>query len=487
MQQRGWALRIGQYIAKRFQDDGAVIGAVTLKKTTDKFIREQQEVDYVYIENHDRIMEFPAQYLGDDDFSLEEICREYDVNSIWPFVQSLRNHVKSYQDKYYYGFKQNIDDDNIVLFLKAIHKLCVDVFEKFKPDVIITPNFVSYVHIALYHYAKKRGVKMLGVTDSKVKGIDVFVESYFDSGGPFIDRINELNAGEKSENHERAAKYIDKLKEEIQAPGLIKTRYKKVSPRELVQLSRRMLSSFIRQKNRLQGFGSSIDALSPAIHWRDYWKSRAYTQAANSFDYYDFEKTGQYAFMPLQFQPEANIDVFSPRYNNQIETARQIAMSLPGDMTLVVKDHPAMLGYRSPEYLEKVARTPNVKLIDYRIPAGRVLANAKMLIAPTGTIFFEAAVLKLPSILLGDIGTVRLLPNVVLHSDFSTLDGKIVDVLKTKMDEQDYNRKLNNYVAAAYDVGFDINWIGIWERGEKGNMDDLYKLFYSYVENYVQR
>jgi len=54
----------------------------------------------------------------------------------------------------------------------------------------------------------------------------------------------------------------------------------------------------------------------------------------------------------LQFQPEASIDVMAPFFSNQIETARQIAMSMPDDYVLVTKEHPAMVELRPPSYLE---------------------------------------------------------------------------------------------------------------------------------------
>ena len=66
-------------------------------------------------------------------------------------------------------------------------------------------------------------------------------------------------------------------------------------------------------------------------------------------------------------QPELAIDVLAPFFTNQIEVARLIAMSLPDDYTLVVKDHPIMVGLRRPRYLDKIQKLPNVKLIDYSI------------------------------------------------------------------------------------------------------------------------
>ena len=50
--------------------------------------------------------------------------------------------------------------------------------------------------------------------------------------------------------------------------------------------------------------------------------------------------------MPLLLQPEENIDLVSTRFNNQIETARLVAMSLPANMCLVIKDHPHMIEKR---------------------------------------------------------------------------------------------------------------------------------------------
>ena len=62
-------------------------------------------------------------------------------------------------------------------------------------------------------------------------------------------------------------------------------------------------------------------------------------------------KLKSFIYFPLQFQPEEIIDVKSPFFSNQIETARQVALSLPGSYTLVVKDHPHSRQVRQPPSL----------------------------------------------------------------------------------------------------------------------------------------
>src|SRR3989344_3597300 len=111
---------------------------------------------------------------------------------------------------------------------------------------------------------------------------------------------------------------------------------------------------------------------------RDHYAKKWYRYCADRFPYHALDSIKKYVYFPLQFQPEEAIDVTAPFFNNQIETARLVAQSLPDDFTLVVKDHPDMAELRSPSYLQKIARTPNVKLVDYRVSSERLLKDATL-------------------------------------------------------------------------------------------------------------
>src|SRR4030043_411565 len=195
-QQRGWAINIGHFLAKKLQGEGCRLAAITLKRTTHEFILNQSEVKYDMIISNDEIMGRPKDYLKGDTFSLAEICRDLGIDSIWPLVSTLRNHVRSYKDKYYYGFKQNVPDEDIIDYVMAVYKCIREIFGKFKPDFIIAPDFVSLPHIMISLYAERRGIKMVSVTDSKIRGIYIFSYSYRDDKGPFYNRVDELNTGQ---------------------------------------------------------------------------------------------------------------------------------------------------------------------------------------------------------------------------------------------------------------------------------------------------
>lgn len=483
LQQRGWAITIGQPLAIRLYAEGCRLAAVTLKRTTHDFILKQQDVPYDLVINNDEIMDEPKKFLDDNPPSLKLICNDLGIDSIWPIVMSLRNHVRSYKDKYYYSFKQNVPDEEIIQYVQATYLYISRIFQEFKPDIILTPNFVALPHIMLNLYAKKRGIRMIGVTDAKVKGQFMFTYGFQDNEGPLFERLNELNGGRAdSQNRNRAKKYIAEFRQEFKKPTHALDLEKKESLNKRIrhQLApyRAIWDWYTKpQTNVLKSTGITLDYRPPRIILRDFYCEKRYRKAMENRKYTPLEKINKFVYLPLQFQPEASIDVIAPYFSNQIEIARLVAMSLPDDYTLVVKEHPAMVGLRPPSYIEKIARTPNVKLIDYHIPSDVVLKKADLVVSPNSTTLTEAAFYCKPAIQLGNLGTTLILPNVRKHTDMTTLSKTIKEQLNANYTAPEYERLLENYVAAVYDTGFQLDYIKIWEQGTTTEGDPLWKVY----------
>lgn len=490
-QQRGWALNIGHFLATRLRDEGCHLAAITMKKSTHEFVLKQQDVNYELIISDDEILNDPKTYLGSERYSLEQICDDLGVNTIWPLVMSVRNYVRSYAYKYYYGFRQNVSDEQMVFYVQALYKSIQHIFKQFKPDLVIVPIFGALPHIMLNLYAKKRGVPMLGVTDARVRGVYYFTHSYLEDKSFFIDRINELNSGVTiSSNRKRAKRYIEDFKSHFVQPEAMENFLRKEKSKTWWQKIKHELSPFYQSlrwylkpnPNFSKNIGVTTDYRPPRIIFRDHYANKHNRRFASNYDYYPLERVGKFVYFPLQFQPESAIDIMAPYFSNQIETARQVAMSLPGDYTLVVKEHPAMVGLRSTSYLEKLDKTPNVKLVDHRISGEEILKKTALVISPSGTTIAEAALLRVPVIQLGDLGTTMKLPNVFHHTDLTTLAPKIKEILSKTLGGKDYDDKLENYVAAAYDCGFDLAYRAIWEKG-KGNKEKLWQLYRQEIED----
>lgn len=487
-QQRGWGLNVGHFLAKKLKGEGCVLATITSKKATHDFTINQTDVSYEKILNHDIILGDPKNFLGDDYYPLSEICQNLGVDSIWPLMWAVRQYTLSFRDKYYYGFKKNVSDEVMVDYIMAVYKCVKMFFEEFKPDIIIAPNFVGLYHIMFNLYGIKHGVPMITVTDSKIQGVYIFSHSYDDSRGSFFKRADELNNNLtiKSPNAERAKKYIEGFREKFKKPV-----YQKDPPKKnLLKIIRHAGAPYYhslvwlikRPKNPWPVVGISSEWRPPRIILRDHYSDDRNRKFMNNFNYYPFEKVKKYVYFPLQYQPEASIDVAAPHFSNQIEVARQIAMSLPDDYTLVVKEHPAMVGHRPSSYIEKVARLVNVKFIDYRIPSEKVLRGADLVISPNSTTLAEAAFYYKPAIQLGNLGTTLKLPNVYKHTDFATLDKKIRELLRVNLKNNEYETKLKNYVTAAYDTGFDMDYLAMWEMGKQDQAEKLWTAYKKEIE-----
>lgn len=484
-QQRGWGMRIGHYLAKKLKGERCILAAITTKRCAYNFIIKQKDIDYKLVFHYDDIIDEPEKFLANDDYTLKQICDDLNIDSVWTLMQSERLYVRSYKEKYYYSYRQEVSDEDIIIHIKAAYKAVKYIFNDFKPDVILIANFTSIFHIFLDLYAKKRGIKTIRIIDSRVRGIGVLVEGYRAEEGRFFDRIKELNQGAISENFDKAKDYIAKTRAKLQVPIYSDHGRNIFSKKSLIKRIREELSPYHKiylwltgkNINRLKYFPVMLDYKSPYYILRDHYAHKINTWQANHFPYHDFNKIKKYIYFPLQFNPEETIDVSGARYNNQIETIRQVAMSAPDDYTVVVKDHPAMLGRQGRSYLEKVARTPNVKLIDYRIPSEQVIRGADLIVNISGTSLAEAAFLKKPAIQLGDLGVTKVLPNIFAHQDLITLASVIKKALVVNLDNTDYERKLLNFVAAAYDVGSDADYVGIWWNKTTDKIEDMWRMY----------
>ncbi len=488
-QQRDWGVRIGHYLAQQMQKEGCALAALTFKKTTHAFTRAQNDVSYDLVINDDEVADDPKKYLAGDKYTLSDICRELGIDSVWPLIGTLRHYVRTYKDKYYYGFKQNMPDEEMEIYMLAVFKYVKEFFVKFRPDIVVAPLFGDLRHIFFNLYAQRAGIPMIAVTDTKIRDYNVFTRGYLNDKGLFFDRVDELNSrSSDSENRARARQYINEFRQNFIQPEYSEYHQREKTfdemMREKVDLLRKI---YARLRQSDPGEDSIRLGITPGnrparVIFRDYLTHARNQRFMNHYSYYPFGRLGNFMYFPLQVQPEATIDVMAPYFNNQIETIRQAAQSMPDDYTLVVKEHPDAVGRRDPSYIEKISRTPNVKLVDYRIPTHDVLVGADALIGTGSTTLAEAAFYSKPVIQLGELGTTLKLPNVFHHTDMTTLAKRIREVVKLDLRTPDYEFRLENYVAAVYDTGFNFNWVGTWFRDEKSDLAPLWRLFREEME-----
>jgi hypothetical protein len=63
----------------------------------------------------------------------------------------------------------------------------------------------------------------------------------------------------------------------------------------------------------------------------------------------------------------------------------------------------------------------------------------------------------------------------------TTLAARIKQILATEHHTAENEGKLENYVAAVYDTGFNYDYITAWERG-RGNREELWQIYRQEIE-----
>jgi capsule polysaccharide modification protein KpsS len=104
---------------------------------------------------------------------------------------------------------------------------------------------------------------------------------------------------------------------------------------------------------------------------------------------------------PLQYRPEASTLVHARYYNDDYETLRNIAFSLPMDARLLVKEHPAAIGVRDSHFYRRLKELPGVQLAAPDWPLREHLDAISAVVCLTSTLGFEALQAGLPVLMLG--------------------------------------------------------------------------------------
>ena len=106
---------------------------------------------------------------------------------------------------------------------------------------------------------------------------------------------------------------------------------------------------------------------------------------------------------PLHYRPEASTSVLAPFYENDLETIKNIAFSLPHGAYLYVKEHAGAIGNRKLSFYKEILTYPNVRLLDIGFPVKESWHLLNGIITLTSTMGFEASQQGVPVIVLGRV------------------------------------------------------------------------------------
>lgn len=465
--QRDWAKYYGLPLVEKIKNDypNCIIDTLAYKISTYNLIKNRKDLfnkvwlGYKYDDNiYDENIKKELKKI-----SIKEIESTLQIESVWKnLIHVDRSIIYTPGKKFRYSFRKQVSDKDALSIVKLNYLLVKDkIFGIDKPDIIVLPNFGSIFHNVLYHYAKIKKVDCWMPIPSKIsnrvtlsKDLDYCLNHIFEDFDYFKPKIESVKFSEN---------YLENFKKELIMPVHLNYKndayfksiniYKKFFKR-LIKLPLKILKTLIKNSNKLNPkVYRTTDNIRTDYVFLNFF-SEYYNLCRLKFLKYDnLKDIEKYAYFPLSVQPEISTNLWAPLFTNLFELIRQIAISLPSGITLVVKEHPYMVGRRRAKYYEKLKSLPNVKLINPSVLTNDIINSKKcdLVTVVSGTSGFEAALLGKKVIQFSDT-FYKVLPNVKILTDMTKFTEEF-----NKMKSQD-DEKTILMLSKLYENSFELSY-----------------------------
>lgn len=154
--------------------------------------------------------------------------------------------------------------------------------------------------------------------------------------------------------------------------------------------------------------------------------------------YFNFNSSNfipkSYAIFYLSYQPEATTYGYGSPTTDLSFLINKIRMSLPQNMSLLIKEHPEQLKKipRSLSFYKKIKRLKNTYLISDNLNNKKLLQKSKLIFTISGTISLEAAIVEKKVIVFSRLTYNLFKKNIYLCNNFNYLNDLIRISLKKK-------------------------------------------------------
>lgn len=176
--------------------------------------------------------------------------------------------------------------------------------------------------------------------------------------------------------------------------------------------------------------------------------------------YSNVPKGKPFLFAPLHYQPEAAIDVLAPEYTDQYKWIEELSENIKSKYTLVVKEHPSMIGFRDAAFYKNLSGLQNVVLVDHRTPSIELIKKSVAVVTLTSTVGYEAIILDRPVFTFGNVfyNECDYVVQLSAEENISELIEKTISVYDKTSEEYQHNR--DAFIAAVLDTLFtgNYNW-----------------------------
>jgi hypothetical protein len=321
-------------------------------------------------------------------------------------------------------YRRRYSDDELWVMLQRGIEQMETLFDRLKPDLVVSFICVTMLDYVAYLVAQARGIRLFNLRPTRIGDRVAFSHKLNDPAPELAAQYERLIAGECSRFEEEAQRYIQRVREQHgRYEGVVRPSDKPALKSNVGKFARfdRLFSAVLTYLNYRSSIAASDNHVPDPLRRLYFTAWRNPRQARRTRNFFNGRYVGEsdlqglrYVFFPLHTEPEVSLLVYGRPYVNQIEIVRMLAMSLPVDMVLIVKEHPWMVGKRSLAAYHKMLDIPRVRFADPALEARTLVKRADLVAVVTGSVALEAAMLDKPVITFGDC-PYNLLPEAMVR------------------------------------------------------------------------
>lgn len=460
---------VGHAVARTLKERYGIsdfCGYVYMRHSYD-FLKKQTNINYGTLlldsEIHDRSINEKL-----DQAYLDELQKKIGLPSLWPYLAVDRVLMSGQLVREYPYDRCHYTHEELLRILQVHAKAIEKMLDDEKPDFLFCSVIGGVGAMLLFHLCKARGVKIVLLNTGCVRDRWLISETYDSFTGVDALYQNERERLLTSPAGDRARAYLKTFREKpipylnTTTPQALPVSRKKqfrflYSKKGLQSLSTWMREVVASMNNRAK---NDYDYIGPWNYLRDLVK-RKFRNLIGTDDLFDaFNPAESFAYFPLHYEPEVSLLLQAPYYTDQTHLIKQIAKSLPVDMKLYVKEHPAMVEYRPRAFYQLIKKMPNVKLIPPTVSGYEILPHAKLILTITGTSGWEGTFLKKPVITFG-----HWFYNSLSFIKYCDKIEELSKLINYQLKDFRYNEdELIAFLAAIFEDSIEIDLYDVWNR-----------------------
>ena len=380
---------------------------------------------------------------------------------------------------YRQDYRRRFNDRELMVILERAVVATERLFDELKPDYVVGYVCVTILEYLAHLFARARNIPYLNLRPSRIGGNHVYYSSTLKEPSPELAAAYEKNLVGNPPNLALTKTLIKNARDRSVS------RYEgqpvpSAKPAERLDFRRNLLRPALNLWRAHRTYKKSIttgDNHFPGILIPSFFNGflnpvRARYQDMALRPLYvtlDQVKSMRYAFFPLHTEPEVSLLINCRPLMNQIEAIRMIAISLPIDMKLVVKEHPWMVGKRTLSAYRKMLNIPRVMLAPPEMEIPALVANSDLITLPSGTVALDGMYHKKPVLTLGHTSTNLLPDTMVLRcEDLTQLPETIRDLLAANCHDE---KAFEAYITTMLECSIEVNlYTGL--LGRKGYAEE---------------